>query len=85
MACAVLVTAGGTREPIDSVRYVGNSSSGRMGSRSPAAAAERGAEVTLIAANVALPAPAGVRVVEVGTAAELKRAGEREFAAATCC
>ncbi len=76
----VLVTAGGTREPIDSVRYVGNSSSGRMGLALAAAARERGAEVTLIAANVSLPAPPGVHVVEVATAAELKDAAEREFA-----
>lgn len=76
----VLVTAGGTREPIDSVRYVGNSSSGRMGLALAAAARERGADVTLIAANVSLPAPAGVRVVRVATAAELKDAAEREFA-----
>ncbi len=79
---SVLVTAGGTREPIDSVRFVGNSSSGRMGFALAAAAAARGAEVTLIAANVSLPAPAGVRVVEVATAGELKDAAEREFAAA---
>jgi phosphopantothenoylcysteine decarboxylase/phosphopantothenate--cysteine ligase len=78
----VLVTAGGTREPIDSVRYVGNSSSGRMGIALAAAAAERGADVTLIAANVSIPAPAGVRVVEVATAAELKDAAEAEFARA---
>lgn len=78
----VLVTAGGTREPIDSVRYIGNSSSGRMGSALAAAAAARGAEVTLIAANVALPAPAGVGVVEVGTAEELRLACEERFDAA---
>ena len=55
----VLVTAGGTREPIDPVRFIGNRSSGRMGIALAAAAARRGAEVTLIAANVALPEPAG--------------------------
>jgi phosphopantothenoylcysteine decarboxylase/phosphopantothenate--cysteine ligase len=76
---SVLVTAGGTREPIDSVRFVGNSSSGRMGIALAAAARVRGADVTLLAANVSLPAPAGVRVVEVATAAELKEAAEREF------
>ncbi len=75
----VLVTAGGTREPIDSVRFVGNSSSGRMGLALAAAARQRGAEVTLIAANVALPAPEGVRRVDVRTAAELKDACEHEF------
>ena len=76
----VLVTAGGTREPIDSVRYVGNRSSGRMGLALAGEAARRGAEVTLIAANVSLPAPAGVRVVEVGTAAQLLEAARADFA-----
>jgi phosphopantothenoylcysteine decarboxylase/phosphopantothenate--cysteine ligase len=75
----VLVTAGGTREPIDSVRYIGNRSSGRMGVALAARAAARGAEVTLIAANVALPSPPRVRMIEVRTAAELKEACEREF------
>ena len=76
----VLVTAGGTREPIDSVRYVGNRSSGRMGAALAAEAARRGAEVTLIAANSTLPAPAGVRVVEVETAAQLLEAARDSFA-----
>ncbi|HZU40544.1 MAG TPA: bifunctional phosphopantothenoylcysteine decarboxylase/phosphopantothenate--cysteine ligase CoaBC, partial [Solirubrobacteraceae bacterium] len=67
----VLVTAGGTREPIDSVRYIGNRSSGRMGYALAARAAARGAKVTVVAANVALPAPAGVEVIAVQTAAEL--------------
>jgi len=75
----VLVTAGGTREPIDPVRFIGNRSSGRMGIALAAAAARRGAEVTLIAANVALPAPPGVRRVDVETAAELTAAAEAEF------
>jgi phosphopantothenoylcysteine decarboxylase/phosphopantothenate--cysteine ligase len=75
----VLVTAGGTREPIDSVRYIGNSSSGRMGLALASVARKRGAEVTLIAANVALPSADGVRRVEVRTAAELQRACEQEF------
>jgi phosphopantothenoylcysteine decarboxylase/phosphopantothenate--cysteine ligase len=75
----VLVTAGGTREPIDSVRFIGNRSSGRMGIALAAAAAKRGAEVTLVAANVSLPAPAGVRRVDVETAAELADAAETEF------
>jgi phosphopantothenoylcysteine decarboxylase / phosphopantothenate---cysteine ligase len=75
----VLVTAGGTREPIDPVRFVGNRSSGRMGLALAAAAARRGAEVTLIAANVALPEPAGVRRIDVGTAAELAEATAAEF------
>jgi phosphopantothenoylcysteine decarboxylase / phosphopantothenate---cysteine ligase len=76
----VLVTAGGTREPIDSVRFVGNSSSGRMGMALAERAARRGAEVTLIAANVSLPAPVGVDIVRVGTAAELQTACEQRFA-----
>ncbi|HVQ58424.1 MAG TPA: bifunctional phosphopantothenoylcysteine decarboxylase/phosphopantothenate--cysteine ligase CoaBC [Solirubrobacterales bacterium] len=76
----VLATAGGTREPIDPVRFIGNRSSGRMGIALAAAAARRGAEVTLIAANVALPEPAGVRRIDVETAAELAQAAEREFA-----
>src|ERR671930_735274 len=67
----VLVTAGGTREPIDPVRYIGNRSSGRMGLALAERAARRGAEVVLIAANVSLPPPAGVRVVDVESAAEL--------------
>jgi phosphopantothenoylcysteine decarboxylase/phosphopantothenate--cysteine ligase len=75
----VLITAGGTREPIDSVRFIGNSSSGRMGFALAQAARDRGAEVTLVAANVALPAPAGVARREVLTAAELGRACEEEF------
>jgi phosphopantothenoylcysteine decarboxylase / phosphopantothenate---cysteine ligase len=75
----VLVTAGGTREPIDSVRFIGNHSSGRMGFALAQQAARRGAEVTLVAANTGLSAPSGVRVVEVQTAAELQAACEREF------
>lgn len=70
----VLVSAGGTREPLDSVRYLGNRSSGRMGAALAAEAARRGAEVTLVAANLAVPAPAGVEVVEAATAAELAKA-----------
>jgi phosphopantothenoylcysteine decarboxylase/phosphopantothenate--cysteine ligase len=75
----VLVTAGGTREPIDPVRFLGNRSSGRMGIALAAAAARRGATVTLIAANVALPAPAGVRRIDVETTAELATVTTREF------
>jgi phosphopantothenoylcysteine decarboxylase / phosphopantothenate---cysteine ligase len=77
----VLVTAGGTREPIDPVRFIGNRSSGRMGIALASAAAQRGAEVTLIAANVFLPAPAGVRRIDVETAAQLAAAAKAEFAA----
>jgi len=78
----VLVTAGGTREPIDPVRFIGNRSSGRMGIALAAGAARRGAEVTLIAANVSLPVPAGVRRVDVETAAQLAAAAAAEFPAA---
>lgn len=78
----VLVTAGGTREPIDAVRYVGNRSSGRMGVALAAEAARRGAAVTLVAANLAVEPPDGVQVVEVVTAAELERATRTEFATA---
>ena len=67
----VMVTAGGTREPIDAVRFIGNRSSGRMGMALAAAAARRGAEVTLIAANVSLPGPPGVKRIDVETTAEL--------------
>jgi phosphopantothenoylcysteine decarboxylase/phosphopantothenate--cysteine ligase len=67
----VMVTAGGTREPIDAVRFIGNRSSGRMGMALAAAAARRGAEVTLIAANVSLPEPTGVKRIDVETTAEL--------------
>ena len=75
----VLVTAGGTREPIDSVRYVGNRSSGRMGLALAASAARRGAAVTVIAANVSLPLLPGARVVTVATAAEMSDACAAEF------
>jgi phosphopantothenoylcysteine decarboxylase/phosphopantothenate--cysteine ligase len=69
----VLVTAGGTREPLDSVRYVGNRSSGRMGVALAEEARRRGAHVTLLAANLSVPAPSGVEVVETPTAAALAR------------
>jgi phosphopantothenoylcysteine decarboxylase / phosphopantothenate---cysteine ligase len=77
-----LVSAGGTREPIDPVRFIGNRSSGRMGLALAERAARRGAEVTLVAANVSLLAPPGVRRVDVETAAELTAALEREFSSA---
>jgi phosphopantothenoylcysteine decarboxylase/phosphopantothenate--cysteine ligase len=69
----VLVSAGGTREPLDSVRYVGNRSSGRMGVASAEEARRRGADVTLLAANLAVPPPLGVSVVETPTATDLER------------
>ncbi|WP_028922962.1 bifunctional phosphopantothenoylcysteine decarboxylase/phosphopantothenate--cysteine ligase CoaBC [Pseudonocardia acaciae] len=71
----VVVSAGGTREPLDPVRFLGNRSSGRQGYALAAVAAQRGAEVTLVAAHTDdLVAPAGVRMVGVGTAAELRDA-----------
>ncbi|RBY89079.1 bifunctional phosphopantothenoylcysteine decarboxylase/phosphopantothenate--cysteine ligase CoaBC [Blastococcus sp. TBT05-19] len=70
----VVVSAGGTREPLDPVRYLGNRSSGKQGWALARVAAARGADVVLVAANVELPAPFGVRVVPVGTAEELRAA-----------
>jgi phosphopantothenoylcysteine decarboxylase/phosphopantothenate--cysteine ligase len=78
----VLVTAGGTREPIDSVRFVGNRSSGRMGFALAEEAAVLGAEVTVIAANVGLARTPRVQYVEVATAAELQEACQAHFARA---
>jgi phosphopantothenoylcysteine decarboxylase / phosphopantothenate---cysteine ligase len=70
---SVLVTAGGTREPLDSVRYIGNRSSGLMGVALAEEARRRGARVTLLAANLAVAPPAGVEVIETPTAAALAR------------
>ena len=75
----VLVTAGGTREPIDPVRFIGNRSSGRMGFALARRARARGAEVTVVAANVALPTPAGVERIDVETTAELAEACRNEM------
>ncbi len=75
----MLVSAGGTREPLDAVRYLGNRSSGRMGVALAEEARRRGADVTLLAANLAVAPPAGVAVVETPTAAEL---AEEAFARA---
>ena len=69
----VLVTAGGTREYLDPVRFLGNRSSGLQGYALARAAVARGAEVTLVAANTTLPDPAGVKVVRVETTAELRQ------------
>ena len=69
----VVVSAGGTREPLDAVRYVGNRSSGRMGVALAAEAERRGADVTLLAANLAVAAPERVTVIETPTAADLER------------
>ena len=74
----VIVTAGGTREPIDAVRYIGNSSSGRMGIELAKAARDAGAQVTLIAANIDLALPKGVEVTRVGTVDELELAMDRD-------
>ncbi len=76
----VVISAGGTREPLDPVRYLGNRSSGRQGWALARVAAARGAEVVLVAANVEEPAPFGVRVVPVGTAEELRAAMVAETA-----
>ncbi|WP_028065113.1 bifunctional phosphopantothenoylcysteine decarboxylase/phosphopantothenate--cysteine ligase CoaBC [Solirubrobacter soli] len=76
----VLVTAGGTREPIDSVRFVGNRSSGRMGFALAEEAQRRGAKVTVIAANVSIPRAPGIEYIDVGTAAELADACAERFA-----
>jgi phosphopantothenoylcysteine decarboxylase/phosphopantothenate--cysteine ligase len=69
----VVVSAGGTREPIDLVRFVGNRSSGRMGIALAAEAQRRGADVTLVYANGSVPPPAGVEVVAAPTAADMRR------------
>jgi phosphopantothenoylcysteine decarboxylase/phosphopantothenate--cysteine ligase len=70
----VLISAGGTREPLDPVRFLGNRSSGRQGVALAAAAHERGASVTLLAAHLEVPVPEGITVVPVQTAAELAEA-----------
>jgi phosphopantothenoylcysteine decarboxylase/phosphopantothenate--cysteine ligase len=70
----VVVTAGGTREPLDPVRFLGNRSSGKQGYALARTAVARGARVTLIAANVTLPDPAGADMVRVGTTEELRKA-----------
>jgi phosphopantothenoylcysteine decarboxylase/phosphopantothenate--cysteine ligase len=70
----LVITAGGTQEPIDPVRFIGNRSSGKMGLALAEAARDRGAEVTLITAPTHLPKPAGIKVIPVRTAAEMKRA-----------
>jgi phosphopantothenoylcysteine decarboxylase / phosphopantothenate---cysteine ligase len=70
----VLVTAGGTREPLDAVRFLGNRSSGRMGVALAEEARKRGADVTLLAANLAVPAPSGIEVVQTPTAESMLEA-----------
>lgn len=72
----IVVTAGGTQEPIDPVRYLSNRSSGKMGYALAEAARDRGARVTLITAPVSLPEPVGINLIRVGTAQEMRRAVE---------
>jgi len=74
----IVVSAGGTREPLDPVRFLGNRSSGRQGVALASAARDRGADVVLVAAHLEVPAPTGVRVVPVSTALELSDAMVRE-------
>jgi len=73
----IVVTAGGTQEPIDPVRYISNRSSGKMGYALAEAARDRGAKVTLVTAPASLPEPVGVDVVKVSTAKEMLRAVEK--------
>lgn len=75
----VLITAGGTREAIDKVRFIGNRSSGRMGVALASAARARGAEVTMIASNLAVPIPPGVKSIDAPSAAELAAVTEEAF------
>jgi phosphopantothenoylcysteine decarboxylase/phosphopantothenate--cysteine ligase len=75
----VLITAGGTREPIDPIRFIGNRSTGKQGYAFAQAALDRGAEVTILSANVALPIPIGAKVIAVETTAELGDALNAEF------
>ncbi len=77
----ILVTAAGTREPIDPVRYIGNRSSGKMGYAIAAEAAMRGAEVLLVSGPSALQAPAGVKLLRVESAAEMRDAVWKEYEA----
>src|SRR5581483_7959477 len=73
----VLVTAGGTREPLDAVRFLGNRSSGRMGVALAEEVRRRGAEVVLLAANLAVPPPPGVETISTPTAEQMLHAAER--------
>ena len=79
----LVITAGPNREPLDPVRYLSNRSSGKMGYALARAALRRGAEVTLVSGPTELEAPAGVRMIAVTTAAEMRDAVNQEFAAAT--
>ena len=85
-ACSVLVTAGGTREPIDAVRFIGNRSSGRMGFALADEAARRGADVTVVAANVALAAQPGGRATSTSRPPPSSAPRARPSSSApTCC
>lgn len=79
---SIIVTAGGTREPLDPVRFIGNRSSGKMGYAIATAARDRGAQVTLITAPTTIPEPKGMTVVRVDTAAEMKEAVTKATAGA---
>jgi phosphopantothenoylcysteine decarboxylase/phosphopantothenate--cysteine ligase len=72
----IVVTAGGTQEPIDPVRYISNRSSGKMGYALAEAARDRGSKVTLITASASLPEPIGINVIRVGTAEEMRQVVE---------
>ena len=74
----ILITAGATREPIDPVRFISNRSSGRMGFALAEAARTRGADVTVVTGQVSVPAPPGIRLVSVETAAEMMQAVQTE-------
>lgn len=80
---SILITAGATREPIDPVRFISNRSSGRMGFALASAARDRGAEVTCVAGITSVSPPAGVCVINVGSAEEMHRAVARESGTAT--
>ena len=81
----VLISAGGTREPIDAVRFIGNNSSGIQGYSVAHAAASRGAEVTVVSANVNLPSVEGVNTIKVSTAKEMQEAMESYFDETDIC
>lgn len=80
----VIVTGGPTREPLDSVRYISNRSSGKMAVAIAAAASSRGAETVLISGPRCIPAPAGIRVIDIETADEMREAVEKEWPDADC-
>jgi len=80
----IVITAGGTREPLDPVRFLGNRSSGKQGVRIAEAATARGASVVLIAANLEIPVPAGIETRLVGTALELQAAVTEAATGADC-